>query len=152
MPGRRFTDERVAFALRRADGGTPVGEICRKMGVSEATFCRWRKIDAGMGVAEIGRLKQLEDENGKLERLVAGLSLDEEMLRRMPCERSGGARPSPRRHPARSDGASMATVRPRPSLPLRGRRGGGEGALGALRWTSASGGAVGRLFATCAGE
>lgn len=50
------------------------------MGVSEATFCRWRKVYAGMGVAEIRRLKQLEDDNGKLKRLVADLSLDKEML------------------------------------------------------------------------
>jgi putative transposase len=80
MPKKRFTDEQIAFALRQADGGTPVGEICRKMGVSEATFYRWKKVYAGIGVAEIRRLKQLEDENGKLKRLVADLSLDKEML------------------------------------------------------------------------
>jgi putative transposase len=80
MPKKRFTDEQIAFALRQADGGAPVGEICRKMGVSEATFHRWKKVYAGMGVAEIRRLKQLEDENGKLKRLVADLSLDKEML------------------------------------------------------------------------
>lgn len=80
MPKKRFTDEQIAFALRQAEGGTPVGEICRKMGVSDATFYRWKKVFAGMGVAEIRRLKQLEDENGKLKRLVADLSLDKEML------------------------------------------------------------------------
>ena len=92
MPKKRFTDERIAFALRQADGGAPVGEIRRKTGVSEGearaatgsrprrAFCRWKKVCAGMGVAEIRRLKQLEDENGKLKRLVADLSLDEEML------------------------------------------------------------------------
>ncbi len=61
MPKKRFTDEQIAFALRQADGGTSVGEICRKMGVSEATFYRWKKVYAGMGVAEIRRLKQLEE-------------------------------------------------------------------------------------------
>jgi len=80
MPKKRFTDEQIAFALRQAEAGTAVGEICRKMGVSEATFYRWKKVYAGVGVAEIRRLKQLEDENGKLKRLVADLSLDKEML------------------------------------------------------------------------
>lgn len=80
MPKKRFTDEQIAFALRQAEGGTPVGEICRKMGVSDATFYRWKKVYAGMGVAEIRRLKLLEDENSKLKRLVADLSLDKEML------------------------------------------------------------------------
>jgi putative transposase len=84
MPKKRFTDEQIAFALRQAEAGTAVGEICRKMGVSEATFYRWKKVYAGMGVAEIRRLKQLEDENGKLKRLVADLSLDKEMASHCP--------------------------------------------------------------------
>jgi putative transposase len=71
--------------FRRADSvclesGTPVGEICRKMGVADATFYRWKKVYAGMGVAEIRRLKQLEEENAKLKRLVADLTLDKTML------------------------------------------------------------------------
>jgi putative transposase len=57
-----------------------VEEICRRMGVSEATFYRWKKKYAGMGVAEVRRLKQLEEENGKLKKLVADLSLDRSML------------------------------------------------------------------------
>ena len=72
MPKKRFSDEQIAFALRQAETGTTVGEICRKMGISEATFYRWKKVYAGMGVSEIRRLKQLEDENGKLKRLAAG--------------------------------------------------------------------------------
>jgi putative transposase len=80
MPKKRFTEEQIAFALRQVDSGTTVGEICRKMGVAEATFYRWKKAYAGMGVAEIRRLKQLEDENGKLKRLVADLTLDKTML------------------------------------------------------------------------
>jgi putative transposase len=59
MKRKRYTDEQVAFALRQAEAGTPVAEVCRKMGVSEATFFRWKKQFAGMGVAEIRRLKQL---------------------------------------------------------------------------------------------
>jgi putative transposase len=80
MPKKRFTEEQIAFALRQAESGTTIGEICRKMGVAEATFYRWKKAFAGMGVAEIRRLKQLEDENGKLKRLVADLTLDKTML------------------------------------------------------------------------
>ena len=80
MPKRRFSDEQIAFALRRAEAGTTVGEICRKMCVAEATFYRWKKVYAGMGGSEIRRLKQLEDENSKLKRLVADLTLDKTML------------------------------------------------------------------------
>ncbi len=80
MKRKRCTDEQVAFALRQAESGTPVQEICRKMGVSEPTSYRWKKRFAGMGVAEIRRLKQLEEENAKLKRLVADLTLDKTML------------------------------------------------------------------------
>ena len=80
MPKRKFTEEQIAFALRQAEAGTTVGEICRKMGVAEATFYRWKKIYTGMGVSEIRWLKQLEEENGKLKRLVADLTLDKSML------------------------------------------------------------------------
>ena len=79
MKRKRYTDEQVAFALRQADSGTAVEEIRRKLGVSEATFYRWKKQFAGMGVVEIRRLKQLEEENAKLKRLVADLSLDKTM-------------------------------------------------------------------------
>jgi putative transposase len=80
MKRKRFSEEQIAFALRQAESGTTVEEICRKMGVSEPTFYRWKKVYAGMGVAEIRRLKQLEDENAKLKRLVADLTLDKTML------------------------------------------------------------------------
>ena len=77
---KRFTEPQIAFALRQADSGTPVSEICRKMNVSEPTFYRWKKQFAGMGVSEIRHLKQLEDENRRLKRLVADLTLDKQML------------------------------------------------------------------------
>ena len=80
MKRKRYTDEQISFALRQAESGTPIEEICRRMGISEPTFYRWRKKFAGMGVAEIRRLKQLEDENRKLKQLVADLSLDKTML------------------------------------------------------------------------
>ncbi len=61
----------LAFALRQAETGTAVAEVIRKMGISEQTFYRWKKLYAGMGVAELRRLKQLEEENRKLKQLVA---------------------------------------------------------------------------------
>ena len=80
MKRKRYTNEQIAFALRQAETGTTVEEVCRKLGVSEATFYRWRKQFTGMGVVEIRRLKQLEEESAKLKRLVADLSLDKTML------------------------------------------------------------------------
>jgi putative transposase len=77
---KRFTEQQIAFALRQASSGTPVAEITRKMGVSEATFYRWKKQFGGMGVSEVRRLKQLEEENCRLKRLVADLTLDKQML------------------------------------------------------------------------
>jgi len=76
----KFTEEQIAFALRQVEGGAAVDQVCRKMGVSEATFYRWKKQFGGMGVAELRRLKQLEEENRKLKQLVADLSLDKKML------------------------------------------------------------------------
>lgn len=80
MKKTRFTDEQIAFALRQAELGVSAAEVCRKMGVSEQTFYRWKKKFAGLGVAEVRRLKQLEEENRKLKQLVADLSLDKSML------------------------------------------------------------------------
>ena len=68
MKRKRYTDEQIAFALRQVESGMAVEELCRKLGVSEATFYRWKKQFAGMGVVEIRRLKQLEEENAKLKR------------------------------------------------------------------------------------
>ena len=75
-----FTEEQVAYTLRQAEAGTPVLEICRKLGISQQTFYRWKKKFAGMGVAELRRLRQLEDENKQLKQLVADLNLDKHML------------------------------------------------------------------------
>jgi len=80
MKKSRFTEEQIAFALRQAEGGTSAREICRKMGVSEQTFYRRKKKFAGMGGAEVRRLKALEEENRDLKQLVAGLSLDKHIL------------------------------------------------------------------------
>lgn len=78
--GKTNTEAQITFALRQAESGTPVDQIVRKMGISEATFYRWKQKYNGMGVAEVRRLKQLEDENRKLKQLVADLSLDKSML------------------------------------------------------------------------
>jgi putative transposase len=80
MKKTKYTEEQIAFALRQEEAGTPVPDILRKLGVSEATFYRWKKKFAGMGVAELKRLRQLEEENKKLKQLVADLSLDKKML------------------------------------------------------------------------
>ena len=77
---KRFTRAQIAFALRQAASGTPISEITRKMGVTDVTFYRWKKLYANLGVAEIRRLKQLEEENSRLKRLVADLTLDKQML------------------------------------------------------------------------
>ncbi len=80
MKRKRFSEEQIAFALRQADGGTPVKEVIRKLGISEQTFYRWKRQYGGLGVAEVRKLKQLEQENGRLKQLVADLSLDKAML------------------------------------------------------------------------
>jgi putative transposase len=80
MKKKRFTEEQIAYALRRAESDTPVEEICRQLGIGEPTFCRWKRMYTGMGVAELRRLKLLEQENKKLKQLVADLSLDKQML------------------------------------------------------------------------
>ena len=80
MKRSRFSEEQVAYALRQAESGTPVGDVCRQLGISEATFYAWKKKYAHLGVSELRRLRQLEDENARLKRLVADLTLDKHML------------------------------------------------------------------------
>ena len=80
MKAARFTDAQEAFIIRQGDEGTPVAEICRKAGISQATYFNWKKKYTGMMPSEMKRLRELEDENGRLKRIVADLSLDKEML------------------------------------------------------------------------
>ena len=80
MKRTKFTDAQIAFVLRQAEEGTPVSEICRKAGIAEATFYNWRKKYGGLMPSEMKRLKQLDEENAKLKKLVADLSLDKAML------------------------------------------------------------------------
>ncbi len=80
MKKSRFTEEQIAYALHQAETGTSIDEVCRKMGIGQATFYQWKKKYGGLGVSELRRLKQLEEENQKLKRLISDLSLDKAML------------------------------------------------------------------------
>jgi putative transposase len=80
MKKSRFSEQPIAFVLRQAEQGTAVAEVCRKAGISEASFYNWRKKYGGLMPSEMKRLKQLEEENQRLKKLVADLSLDKEML------------------------------------------------------------------------
>jgi len=80
MRSSKFTEEQIAFALKQAETGTPVKEVIRKLGITEQTFYRWKKKYAGMMPSDLRKLKQLEEENRQLKKLVADLSLDKQML------------------------------------------------------------------------
>ena len=80
MSRKRFTDEQKSLVLAQAEAGIPIKELCRKYGVSEATFYSWRKKYGNLAASEVKRLRQLEDENRKLKRLVADLALDRQIL------------------------------------------------------------------------
>ena len=80
MKKKRYTDEQITYALRQAEAGTPVADICRQLGVSEASFYLWKKKFGKLGMTEIRELRQLRDENARLKRLVADLTLDKHIL------------------------------------------------------------------------
>ncbi len=80
MKRSQFTEQQIAFALKQAELGTSVDEVCHKLGISDATFYNWKKKYGGLGPSELRRLRQLEEENTKLKKLVADLSLDKIML------------------------------------------------------------------------
>jgi putative transposase len=80
MKRSKFTEDQIAFALKQAELGISVEEVCRKLGISETTFYVWRKKYPGVGPSELRRLRQLEEENRKLKQIVADLSLDKAML------------------------------------------------------------------------
>jgi putative transposase len=80
MKKSRFTEEQVIYALRLAESGALVTDVCRQMGISEATFYVWKKKYGSLGVAELRQLRQLQEENGRLKRLVADLTLDKQIL------------------------------------------------------------------------
>jgi putative transposase len=80
MPKKGHTEEQIIAALKQSEGGEKTADICRKLGISQATFYLWKKQYAGLGVHELRKLRQLRDENGRLKRLVADLSLDRQIL------------------------------------------------------------------------
>jgi putative transposase len=79
MKRSKFSEEQIVCAIRQAESGTPVGDLCRQLGVSDGTFYAWKKQYAHLGVSELRRLRQVEEENSRLKRLVADLSLDTPM-------------------------------------------------------------------------
>lgn len=80
MKASKFTDAQKAFIIKQGEEGTPVAEVCRKAGISQATYFNWKKKYAGMMPSEMKRMRELEQENGRLKKIVADLSLDKEML------------------------------------------------------------------------
>lgn len=80
MKKSRFTESQIVLALKQSETGVKVEEVCRKMGISEATFYNWKKKFGGLGITELRRLRQLEEENSQLKKLVADLSLDKQIL------------------------------------------------------------------------
>lgn len=80
MKRSRFSEEQITYALRQSEGGTPVADICRQMGVSDATFYTWKKKYGALGISELRELRQLREENARLKRLVGDLTLDKHIL------------------------------------------------------------------------
>jgi len=80
MKKSKFTEAQISYAIKQSETGTRVEDICRQMGISQATFFNWKKKYGGMGISELRRLRQLEEENYQLKKLVADLSLDKQML------------------------------------------------------------------------
>jgi putative transposase len=80
MPRKGHSEEQIVYALRQAEAGKKVGDICREMGVSQQAFYSWKKRYAGVGVSELRELRQLREENRQLKTLVADLTLDKHIL------------------------------------------------------------------------
>lgn len=80
MKRSKYSESQIVFAIKQVETGTRIQEVCRKMGSSEATFYNWKKKYGGLGVSELRRLKNLEEENSQLKKLVADLSLDKQIL------------------------------------------------------------------------
>src|SRR3990170_8041444 len=88
MKRSKFSEEQIVYPLRQAESGTPTADVCRQLGISEATFYQWKKKFAHLGVSELRRMRQLEDENRRLKGLVADLTLDRHNAQRRPAKQS----------------------------------------------------------------
>lgn len=80
MKGKRYSNEQIVYALKRVEGGEKASEVCRQMGVSEASFYAWKRKFGGIGVSELSRLRQLEEQNNRLKKVVVDLSVDKQIL------------------------------------------------------------------------
>ena len=87
MPKKGHTEEQIIAALKQHESGSKTEEICRKLGISQATFYLWKKQYAGLGLAELRELRQLREENGRLKRLVADLTLDRQILQEIVAKK-----------------------------------------------------------------
>lgn len=94
MKRSKFSEEQIVYAIRQAESGTPIGDLCRQLGLSEATFYTWTKKYAHLGVSELRQLRQVEEEHARLKRLVADLSLDKHMLSEALRKKSKARTPS----------------------------------------------------------
>ena len=115
MKKSKFTEAQIVFALQQAESSVTVAEVCRKLGISEATFDSWKKKYNGLGPVELRRLRQLEEENAQLKRIVADLTLDKQMLQDVLKKNSEGAATAAAGEPAArgvSTSRSGALVRP----------------------------------------
>lgn len=81
MKKTRFTETQIVAVLKRQESGVPTKELCRELGISEATFYNWKSRYGGMEVSDVKRLKELEEENSRLKRMYANLAMDNEILR-----------------------------------------------------------------------
>ena len=101
MKKSKFTEAQIVFALQQAESGVTVAEVCRKLGISEAKFYSWKRKFSGLGTVELRRLRQLEEENAQLKRIVADLTLDKQMLQDVLKKSfEGAATPAARKHAA----------------------------------------------------
>ena len=87
MAGKGHSEEEILRVLREAESGEPVVEVCRKHGISQQSFYLWKKKYAGLGLSELRELRQLREENGKLKRLVADLSLDRHIFQEIVAKK-----------------------------------------------------------------
>jgi putative transposase len=87
MARKGHTEEQIIAALQQAEAGVNTSELCRKLGISQATFYNWKKQYAGLGVQELRELRQLREENGRLKRIVADLTLDRQILQEIVAKK-----------------------------------------------------------------